>query len=59
VPAADPAAMAQQIIALASDPALARRMGQAARARVLERFSMQAMVAAYQQVYDRQLERRG
>jgi len=58
VPAANPQAMAQQIIALASDPDHARQMGQAARARVLERFSMQAMVGAYQRVYDRQLERR-
>jgi len=57
VPAADPAAMAQQIIALASDPDHAQQMGQAARVRVLDRFSMQAMVGAYQRVYDRHLGR--
>jgi len=57
VPAADPQAMAQQIVTMASDPDHAQQMGQAARARVLERFSMQAMVGAYQRVYDRHLGR--
>ena len=56
VPPADPQAMAQQIVALASQPEQARVMGQAGRARVLQHFSMQAMVAAYQSVYDRCLQ---
>lgn len=57
VPAADPQAMAQRLMALASNPAQARAMGQAGRTRVLQHFSMQAMVAAYQAVYDHQLRR--
>jgi hypothetical protein len=32
-------------------------MGQAGRTRVLAHFSMQAMVSAYQRVYDQQLQR--
>jgi sugar transferase (PEP-CTERM/EpsH1 system associated) len=57
VPPADPQAMAQQIIALAGNPWQAQKMGQAGRQRVLERFSMQAMVSTYQGVYDQQLSR--
>ncbi len=59
VPPADPQAMAQQIIHLASQPEQARAMGQAARQRVVERFSLQAMVATYQRLYDGQLAQRG
>ncbi len=57
VPAADPQAMAQALVAMTQDPALARRMGEAGRQRVLARFSMQAMVATYQNLYDQQLHR--
>ena len=57
VPAADPAAMALRLVELASDPERARRMGLAGRKRVQATFSMQAMVATYQSVYDRQLRR--
>ena len=59
VPAANPQAMADQLISLASNPGAARRMGQAGRLRVLNSFSMQAMVSTYQGVYDHQLARRG
>ena len=55
VPATDAQAMAQQLVALANKPEQARAMGQAGRQRVLDHFSMQAMVATYQGVYDRQL----
>ena len=55
VPAADPQAMARALVVLASDPATARSMGAAGRQRVLARFSMQAMVATYQNMYDQQL----
>jgi len=55
VPAADPSAMAQQIIDLASNPRLAHQMGLAGRQRVLDRFSMQSMVSTYQRVYNQQL----
>jgi sugar transferase (PEP-CTERM/EpsH1 system associated) len=57
VPAADPNAMAQHIVALACNPWQSQKMGQAGRQRVLERFSMQAMVATYQGIYDRLLNR--
>jgi len=59
VPASDVEAMAAQLVALASAPDRARALGQAGRQRVLERFSLQAMVAAYQSVYDQQLRRAG
>ena len=55
VPAADPSVMAQHIIALASTPRQAHQMGLAGRQRVLDRFSMQAMVSTYQRVYNQQL----
>lgn len=57
VPAADPQAMADQLISLASNPGVARSLGQAGRLRVLNSFSMQAMVSTYQGVYDQQLAR--
>jgi glycosyltransferase involved in cell wall biosynthesis/ribosomal protein S18 acetylase RimI-like enzyme len=44
VPPRDPGALAQAIARLAADPALRRRLGQAARSRALERFS-EAQVA--------------
>ncbi len=52
VPSADPAALAASLARLAADPALAGAMGRAGRERVLARFSMQAMVSAYQGIYD-------
>ena len=57
VQSADPRAMALRMVELASDPELARGMGQAGRQRAQAAFSMQAMVSAYQAVYDRQLRR--
>jgi glycosyltransferase involved in cell wall biosynthesis len=59
VPASDVEAMAAQLVSLASAPAHAHALGQAGRQRVVERFSLQAMVAAYQSVYDQQLRRAG
>lgn len=55
VPAADPAALAARLAALAAQPAHAAAMGDAGRAEVLARFSLASMVAAYQGVYDRLL----
>jgi glycosyltransferase involved in cell wall biosynthesis len=55
VPADDVEAMAQALVGLAKDPARAAAMGRAGRAEIEARFSLQAMVAAYQGLYDRQL----
>lgn len=55
VPAASVDTMAQALLRLAADPQGCTDMGRAGRAEVEGRFSMQAMVAAYQGLYDRQL----
>ena len=55
VQASDPEAMARAIIAYAQDPEQARAAGQAGRMEIERRFSMQAMVGAYQGLYDRLL----
>ncbi|MBO9685090.1 TIGR03088 family PEP-CTERM/XrtA system glycosyltransferase [Roseateles chitosanitabidus] len=52
VPAAAPDAMAAALLRLARDPALAAAMGEAGRRRVEDDFSMRAMVARYQGLYD-------
>ena len=51
----DTEAMAQALVALAGNPGRATAMGQAGRARVARQFSLPAMVAAYQSLYDRLL----
>ena len=58
VPASDPQTMAQSLIQFVSSAAQSRAMGLAGRERVVQRFSMQAMVNTYQRVYDEQLRRR-
>ena len=55
VPSDDADAMAQAMLGLWRAPARCRSMGQAGREAVERRFSMQAMVAAYQSLYDSQL----
>lgn len=57
VPPGDLEGLAQEIVALANNPAGARRMGQLGRERVEEKFSMKAMVAAYLGTYDKLLGR--
>lgn len=52
VPSADPESLAGALVRLAADPGAAAAMGRAGRQRVEARFSMQAMVAAYQGIYD-------
>jgi glycosyltransferase involved in cell wall biosynthesis len=47
----DPAALANAMRPLLADPALRRRMGEAGRARVLSRFSVDAMTEGNQTVY--------
>ena len=58
VPARDAAAMAAALAAYAADPELARRHGAAGRERVLRKYNMTAMVAAYQSLYDSLCERK-
>ncbi len=55
VPASDPEAMALAIVGYANRPELARTTGRTGRAEVERRFSMEAMVGAYQGLYDRLL----
>jgi glycosyltransferase involved in cell wall biosynthesis len=52
VPVHDSAALAAAITALVRDPALARRYGQAARARLQAEFSVAAFLARFTAVYD-------
>lgn len=59
VPAGSPEALAQGLVDLASDPGRAAAMGAAGRAAVEARFSLDAMVAAYENVYNRLLGRSG
>lgn len=58
VPPGDPDALARAVRRLADDPALARRLGEAARRRVREKFSADAMVEGTLEVYRSVLERR-
>jgi sugar transferase (PEP-CTERM/EpsH1 system associated) len=58
VNAGDVDALAQGLIALASDPAAAAALGLAGRQRVQARFSLPSMVAAYQSLYDELLVNR-
>src|SRR5262249_55635664 len=52
VPASNAKALAEGIVFLLDNPAVARQWGQAARERANTRFSLQAMVSAYQAVYE-------
>jgi glycosyltransferase involved in cell wall biosynthesis len=55
IPAADYEAMAERIVFLAKQHDIARDMGRAGRDLVERKFSMNAMVAAYQGLYDKLL----
>jgi len=59
VPPDDPQALAQACLRLGSDLHLARRMGQAGRARVIEHYSIDAMIDRVAQVYSSLLQGRG
>jgi glycosyltransferase involved in cell wall biosynthesis len=52
VPAHDPGAIADALANLITDLQLAARLGSAARTRVTQRFSLEAMVAAMSRLYD-------
>lgn len=58
-PAHDAEALAQRIVELARAPARAREMGRAGRRVIEERFSLDAMVRRYLNVYDETLGRTG
>lgn len=51
VPRRDPHALAEKIAVLAADPALRKRMGQAGRRRVIEKFGLANQVEAFSQFY--------
>lgn len=53
VPVGDVEAIARSLVQLATSPELAQEMGRAGRQRVLEKFSLEAMVGTYQGLYDR------
>jgi glycosyltransferase involved in cell wall biosynthesis len=59
VPPADPAALAKACIRLACSSELRARMGEAGRATVEARFSLDAMVRQIEEVYDEELVRAG
>lgn len=59
IPPADHETMAQSIVRYASDPGATKAIGRAGRQRVEQKFSMNAMVAAYQGIYDQLLHRSG
>lgn len=59
VPPDNPEAMAREIVRLAKDATFAAQMGRSGRRMVEQKFSMNAMVAAYQGIYDNLLHRQG
>jgi glycosyltransferase involved in cell wall biosynthesis len=58
VPADDVDALATGLVRMATDPVRAAALGRAGRQRVERQFSLPAMVAAYQHLYDRLLAER-
>lgn len=56
VPPSDAEALADAIINLLSNPALARSMGQAGKAKVTIRFSLENMVSQYESLYEDTLQ---
>jgi glycosyltransferase involved in cell wall biosynthesis len=57
VPPNDPAALADAFAALAADPSRVARMGEAARARVLDGFTERDVMEAVKRVYRAMLAR--
>ena len=57
VPPQDPPALAEAMLRLLRDPALAIRLGQAARRQVSQRFSLQAMTERFESFYETLLGR--
>ncbi|UCV26656.1 TIGR03088 family PEP-CTERM/XrtA system glycosyltransferase [Ferribacterium limneticum] len=59
IPPADCETMARSIVRYASDPDASNAVGCAGRQRVEQKFSLNAMVAAYQGIYDQLMHRSG
>ena len=59
VPPGDPGALAGAIASLVNDPSRAHRLGAAARHEVLNRYSFERMVDAFETLYDTLLRQRG
>ncbi|MHC4253238.1 MAG: glycosyltransferase, partial [Planctomycetota bacterium] len=59
VPPDDPAELAGAVLRVLRDRDLAKRLGEGARARVRERFTLGAMLAAYEAFYTTTLEAKG
>jgi len=59
VPAASSPALADAVVRLARSPSLRRRLGEAGRATVVSRFSIDAQVARIEEIYDEELLRSG
>jgi glycosyltransferase involved in cell wall biosynthesis len=58
-PPGDAQLLADQLCRLMNDPALAARLGHAARTEALARYSFDRMVAAFESLYLTELTRRG
>jgi len=52
IPQNDPQALGAAVVRLLKDRSLATRLGQAARARVVARYSLDAMVQRYAELYE-------
>lgn len=59
IPPADCETLARSIVRYATDPDASKAVGRAGRQRVEQKFSLNAMVAAYQGIYDQLLHRSG
>jgi hypothetical protein len=59
VPVQDPGALAQAILRLVEDPGLARRLGEAGRARMLEHHTIQHTIDGVVEVYRQVAAERG
>jgi glycosyltransferase involved in cell wall biosynthesis len=58
VPPREPRALADAVLRLLRDPALAGRLGEAARRRVESQFTLEQMVGRMQELYDQLLARK-
>ena len=55
----EPAELEAALLALAGDPDRAREMGRAGRERLLEKFSLERTISAYEDLYGEAMDRRG